>query len=66
MKNFIIPGLYENYRINILFLHFFKQHPEYFLDNVNISAIYGNFPFCTWDGGRAYINNNAHATLEEI
>ena len=66
MQNFIVPGLYENYRINILFFDYLSQHPEYFIPNLNISAIYGNFPFCTWDGGRAYINNRHHSTVEEI
>lgn len=66
MQNFIIPGLYENHKMNILFLDFFHNNPQYFYDNINIRAIYGNFPFCTWDGGRAYINQGNHATLEQI
>jgi hypothetical protein len=39
----MIPGLYENYKINILFLELLKYHPEYFYDNINIKAIFGNF-----------------------
>lgn len=54
--NFIIPGLYEHYKLNILFCTMLKAHPEYFYDNVNVSAIFGNFQFSTWDGGRTFID----------
>lgn len=52
--NFIIPGLYEHYGLNIIFCTMLKAHPEYFYDNVNISAIFGNFQFSSWDGGRVF------------
>lgn len=64
-KNFVIPGLYEHYKLNFYFVNLFKQHPEYFLDNINISAIYGNFSFCTWDGGRIF-SQQSYANREQI
>lgn len=36
-----------------------------FYENISIGAVYGNFQFCTWDGGRIF-NSYQHATLEEI
>ena len=66
MKNYMIPGLYENYKINIIFFEFYKYHPEFFIDDINMRAIYGNFQFCSWDGGRIFMGSNSHATKEQI
>ena len=66
MKNYMIPGLYEHYQMNIIFLEFYKYHPEFFNDNINMRAIYGNFQFCSWDGGRIFMGSNSHATKEQI
>ena len=65
MVNFIIPGFYENYNLNKQLLELLKIHPEMFYDNINISCIYGVFPFCFLVGGRIF-NEYRHATLEEI
>ena len=62
---FIIPNLYENYEQNIKFLTYFKEHPECFYDNIEIEAVYGNFQFCIWDGGRIF-NSYRQSTKEEI
>ena len=43
MKNYALPGLYEHYIENILFLNLLKSRPEYFIENANINAIFGNF-----------------------
>lgn len=63
--NFILPGLYELSDLNFNFLNLFFKHREYFLDNVNISAVYGNFQFCIWDGGRIF-SNYKHTDAETI
>lgn len=65
MTNFIIPGLWEHYQVNICLLALLKNHPEYFYDNVHIGAVYGNFQFCTWDGGRVF-KVEQHTSKEEI
>lgn len=65
MINFIIPGFYENYTINKQLLELMKMRPEIFYDNINISCIYGTFPFWILDGGRIF-EQYRHATLEEI
>lgn len=63
--NYILPGLYENFLINKEFLDVFKKYKKYFYDNANIRAVYGNFQYSTWDGGRVFTKYK-HANLEEI
>lgn len=65
MINFALPGLWENYSVIIPFLSLLKNEPEYFYDDININAIYGNFQFCTWDGGRIF-TEQTHASKEDI
>ena len=55
MINFMLPGMYENSKLNFIFLSLFHKHPEYFEKGVKINAVYGNFQFCTWDGGRIFL-----------
>lgn len=62
---FAIPCVYENFLINKILILLLKEHPEYFYENIQIDAIFGNFPYCIWDGGRKF-NKYTHATLEEI
>ena len=54
MTNFNIPGLYEHFDLNMFFLILRNDNREYFYDDVNISSIFGNFPYCIWDGGRNF------------
>ncbi len=63
--NFIIPGLYEHYQLNWKLLTLLKTHPEYFYDGVNVSAVYGSFQFCIFDGGRIF-GQYRHTNKEEI
>lgn len=63
--NFILPGMYENFDLNIHFLALLKEHPEYFYNDVKVSAVYGSFQFCIFDGGRIF-NSYRHTTKEEI
>jgi hypothetical protein len=67
MKKYMLPGLAENSRINIDFIRLLKEHPEYFYDNINIGAVFGNFKFCSWDGGRIFGEGaHNHSSKEEI
>lgn len=61
---FAIPGLYENFNINKILLDIKNKYSECFYD-VNIDAVYGNFQFCIWDGGRIFTQPK-HATIEQI
>lgn len=65
MINFMLPGLYENFICNKFFTEIYFSHPEFFYDNVKIYAVYGNFQFSTWDGGRIF-REYTHASVEKI
>lgn len=65
MIKYAIPGLYHHYIINIKLLELMKENPEYFYPNIQIEAVYGVFPFCIFDGGRIF-DNNEHTSIEEI
>lgn len=65
MIKFAIPGMYELQDLNLRFLELNRTHPEYFYDDVEIEAVYGNPQLCIWDGGRVF-SYYKHATLEEL
>lgn len=67
MINFAIPGMYENYQVLIPFISLMKTRPSYFQPNININAVFGNFQFCAWDGGRIFLPSQyKHASSEVI
>lgn len=55
MKNFILPGISEKFRVNQALVALHNQFPHFFYDNVNFRCFYGNFAFCTWNGGRVFV-----------
>ena len=65
MINFNLPGMYEIYELNKLTIEQFKEQPEIFNKNINIHACYGNFQFCTWEGGRAFTSSQVHQALKK-
>lgn len=65
MVNFIIPGMYEHYALNFRLLELLRESPEMFMDDVQVSAAYGSFQFCIFDGGRIFSAFN-QTTKEEI
>lgn len=65
MVNFMIPGMYEHKKLNLQLLHLMESMPELFYNDIHISACYGNFQFCIWDGGRVF-KNYKQATKEDI
>lgn len=55
MIKFILPGFYEHFNVyQTIIWYWEKLKPEYFKENISIGAVYGNFQFCTWDGGRVF------------
>lgn len=67
MIKFALPGMYEHYKVLIPLCSLIKIHPEYFYDNIEIGAVFGNFQFSCWDGGRIFfIDDYKHATREDI
>jgi hypothetical protein len=43
MINFSLPGMYEHYNILIPICALHQTHPEFFNDDININAVFGNF-----------------------
>lgn len=62
---FALPTLWNHWDLTVAIVEFQKVHPECFYPGVTIGAVYDNFPYCLWDGGRIY-SNYAHASIEEI
>ena len=60
---FSIPDFYHYYGLNMNLINMMEQHPEYFYDDVKIGSVYGSFPGCIWNSGRATIGQ---ATYENI
>ena len=58
MINYIIPGLQTHNNINFKLINLMKKRPEMFYPNINIFAVYGNFPYCIFDGGRSNFQEN--------
>lgn len=65
--NFMLPGMYEHYGLNFKFLELMKLCPQFFRPEAKVGAVYGNFQFCVFDGGRIFGRHGyAHTTREEI
>ena len=62
---FILPGMYEHAELNLRLIRLMKQNPDLFRPNVEVGAVYGNFQFCVFDGGRIF-NAYRHTTREEM
>lgn len=51
--HFYLPGFFENVTLYIMLSDFIEHIPQWFYDDFKISAVYGCFPNCIWNGGRA-------------
>ncbi|MCM1569748.1 MAG: hypothetical protein NC081_09930 [Roseburia sp.] len=59
---FHLPGLRQNYPLNMLVLSLLEQHPEYFREGVQIASLFGEFPTSLWNGGRPSNYDQCDAT----
>jgi collagenase-like PrtC family protease len=51
---------------NAFFIRLINSHPEYFRDDVRIESVYGCFPGCVMNGGRAFVRERyTTAQMEE-
>lgn len=50
---FSIPDFYYLFDLNTMLLQLMQQEPEKFYDDIKIDSIYGSFPGCIWNSGRA-------------
>ena len=49
---FHLPGLRQNYPLNMLILGLLEKKPEYFREGIKIASFFGEFPTSLWNGGR--------------
>lgn len=49
---FHLPGLRQNFPLNMIILSLLEQKPEYFREGVKIASFFGEFPMSLWNGGR--------------
>lgn len=49
---FHLPGLRQNYPLNMLILSLMEQKPEFFREGIRIASFFGEFPTSLWNGGR--------------
>ena len=52
MLNFYLPDFFYLFRLNFYTIHYMKNNPKYFYDNIIVKAVYGAFPPSIWNGGR--------------
>ncbi len=58
---FHLPGLRQNYPLNMLAISMYEQKPEMFREGVKIESCYGEFPTSLWNGGRPSYNDQCSA-----
>lgn len=64
--HFYVPGFYENYATYIILSDFMDHMPQWFYDDFKISAIYGCFPNCIWNGGRTTFGSINRPMMEKV
>lgn len=62
---YALGGMYSHYKENISIKNIKDIFPDCFYDDFMIDAVFGNFQFCIWDGGRIF-PEYYHANLEQI
>lgn len=50
--HFYVPDFYSNAGLYCMLADFIEHIPQWFFDDFKISAAYGSFPNCIWNGGR--------------
>lgn len=50
--NFHLPGLRQNFPLNMLVVSLQEKKPEYFREGIKIASFFGEFPTSLWNGGR--------------
>ena len=55
MMKYTLPDFTVGLGLNLFFIRLGKQHPDWFQESVEIESVYGCFPGCIMNGGRAFI-----------
>lgn len=64
--NFYVPDFYNNVGLYMMLADFIEHIPQWFYDDFKISAAYGTFPNCIWNGGRSYLDRIDRDTMDRV
>lgn len=59
MVNYTLPDFTVGLNRNLLFARLYRSNPELFFDEVRLDSVYGCFPDCVLNGGRAFVRKRA-------
>lgn len=66
MINYTLPDFTVGLGLNLFFVRLQAQRPGWFQDGVRIDSVYGCFPACNLNGGRAFLRERtAQSQMEE-
>ena len=54
---FHLPGLRNNFPLNMILIDMLKRYPKYFREGIVIASCFGEFPASLWNGGRFNAND---------
>lgn len=55
--HFYLPDFYYRDYMNLILYEMIQNYPDFFYENIEISAVYGCFPGSIWNGGRIALGN---------
>ena len=64
--NFYVPDFYSNAPLYIMLADFMQTLPQWFYDDFKISAAYGSFPNCIWNGGRVGFDKITRPVMDVV
>ena len=65
MTEYFLAGLNgKSFEVNLLIVDVWKKYPQYFNDDSKISAFFGGFDNCCWNGGRENRQNRSVQLLD--
>ena len=66
MISYSLPDFTRHLQLNLMMIDSMRKNPEIFLDDIEISSLYGNFPGCIMNGGRIMQDAQARCTYAQI
>lgn len=66
MINFYMPDFVNNAGIICFLADMMKQAPQWFYEDAKISAAYGCFGSCIWNGGRSFLAKNDSREMAKL
>ena len=61
-----VPDFYANAALYMMLVDFMEHIPQWFYDDFKISAAYGSFPSCIWNGGRVTFDRITRSTMDQV